>query len=1157
MRKFVLFLIALGMSLPTYSFATKNEFADKPSSLSITHFSKANQQTVQGTVTSSSGPIVGATVSVVGGASTQTDGNGKFSIAANVGATLRVSIVGYTTKEVVVTSSTVNVTLEEAGTSLDEVVVVGYGTQRRGNLTGAVSTVNIKENLEGRTVTDVGRAIQGTTPGLNVTLPSGEVGSDPVIKIRGAVASITGSSSPLILLDNVEIPSMLYVNPDDVESITVLKDAAASSIYGAKAATGVVLITTKTGSAGKPSINYSNNFSFQNPYKKFEMGTINALKYSIDALERVGGTVYGAFYSLDKASYEKALEWENKYGGKLGPNDPTVYGRDWYVDPANPGRKYGLRTYDPYEYMIREWAPTKTHNFSVSGTSGKTQYSTSFAAVDQSGMIKPGNKDNFTRYNAGLRLSTELTDYLTMRGGMMYSQRIKSYPYATNSTTADPWLYMYRWSSLYPMGYDELGNPIRSPWSENEFANKASMKRNYINANIGTTVKLKSNWKVDVDYTFTNEDYKWDRNGTRFTGANSWVAARERKDANGNSVYVNSDGEVVSAGSPGAMLAYDLINETYTANGSNPDHIYQRSEDEYKHTLNAFTTYDLNVNESHDFKFILGTNLVSSHGNYHWTQRTNLLDITNPQFDLAVGEVTGSGGEYWEAQLGYFGRVNYAFKNKYLFEGNIRYDGSSKFPKELKWRWFPSMSAGWVVSEESFMQPLSNTISFLKFRGSWGVIGNQAVPPDLYVANMNPSQSTWIANNAKVVSVGSPALRYPEVYWEDIETINGGLDARFLNNKLGLTLEWYKRSTNNMFGQLDGTTYTIGGSAPLLNRGSLVTKGYEIALDFNHRFENGLGINLRANFDDAKSRVYGYTPSRLTGSLYDGAVYGDIWGYVTDRLYQMDDFVLGADGKPQLVSLTPEMTKYNTSGGGRTYLQKNNPDGSKPIYQARLENSANFDFGPGDVKFKDLNGDGEIDNGDGTVDNPGDRTIIGNSTPRFNYGFRVGADYKGIDFGIFFQGVGKREVWGQGFLAQPGWHVSDGAMPATFVNDYWTPDNTGAFYPAAYSNGGTADINNMQVQSRYLLDMSYLRIKNISLGYTFPLELTQKAKLNRVRIYTSFENFFTWDNLRGLPIDPEEVSGYSMFNTSNYNSGRTGVGVPTFKSASFGLQLTF
>lgn len=1156
MRKLVLFSLALGMSLPTYSFVKVNKDKDRIQKTSGS-YRKVDQEVVQGKVTSKSGPLPGATVSVVGGESTQTDAEGNYSVKAKVGATLRVSMVGYATKEVIVTGTTVNIDLDEQGTALDEVVVVGYGTQRRGNLTGAVSTVNIKDNLEGRTVVDVGRAIQGTTPGLNITIPSGEVGSDPLIKIRGAVASITGSSSPLILLDNVEIPSILYVNPDDIESITVLKDAAASSIYGAKASTGVILITTKTGAAGKPSINYSNNFSYQNLSKKFEMGTINALKYSIDAMERVGATVYGAFYSLDKASYEKAKEWHDKYAGKLGPDDPTVYGRDWYVDPAFPTRKYGLRTYDPYDYMIREWAPTRTHNVSISGTAGKTKYTTSFAAVDQSGMLKPGNKDNFTRYNAALRLSTDLTDYLTVRGGLMYVNRIKTYPYATNSTTADPWLYMYRWSSLYPMGYDERGYPIRSPWSENEFANRASMNRNYVNANIGTTLKLKNNWKVDVDYTFTTEDYKWDRRGTRFTAANSWVAARERRDAAGNPVYVNSEGKVVSAGDPGAMLAYDLAYETYTANGSNPDHIYQRSENRFKHTLNAFTTYDLNLNTDHAFKFIVGSNLVTNNEKSHWTQRTNLLDITNPQFDLAVGEITGGGGEAWDAQLGYFGRMNYAFRNKYLFEGNVRYDGSSKFPKELKWQWFSSMSAGWVVSEEAFMQALNPAISFLKLRGSWGVIGNQAVPPDLYVSNMTSSESTWIANGAKVIAIGSPAIRYPSVFWEKLETLNGGLDARFLNNKLGLTVDIYKRTTKDMFGALSGTTWTIGGSAPQLNKGSLVTKGYEISVDFNHRFENGLGINLRANFDDAKSRVYGYTDSRIQGSLHDGAVYGDIWGYVTDRLFQLDDFVLDANGKPQLVTLTPEMTKYYTNGGGRTYLLKNNPDGSKPVYQTFLENSASFDFGPGDVKFKDLNGDGEIDNGDGTVDNPGDRTIIGNSTPRYNYGLRFGADYKGFDFSIFFQGVGARKIWGEGFLAQAGWHVSDGAMPATFVNDYWTPDNPDAFYPAAYSNGGTANINNMQIQSRYLLDMSYLRIKQLSLGYTLPREISQKVKLDRVRIYTSLENFFTWDKLRGLPIDPEEVSGYSMFNTSNYNMNRAGVGVPTYKSASFGLQLTF
>src|SRR5690606_2856827 len=260
----------------------------------------------------------------------------------------------------------------------------------------------------------------------------------------------------------------------------------------------------------------------------------------------------------------------------------------------------------------------------------------------QSGMLKPGDSDRFKRINGGLRLTTELNDNITLRGGAMFSQRNKTYPYATNSATADMWYYMYRWSSLYPMGNDEHGNPIRSPHSEFDAANEASMKRNYINMNVGTTVKLKSNWKVDVDYNFTNEDYNWFRPGTRFTAGDSWSAPAARMDASGNPVYVDATGAVVAAGAPGAMPAYDLIYREYTAPGGNPDHIYARTANTYKHTLNAFTTYDLNLDGGHDFKFMLGTNLVTDNARTHWTQQTTLLDITNPQFDLATGTITGS-----------------------------------------------------------------------------------------------------------------------------------------------------------------------------------------------------------------------------------------------------------------------------------------------------------------------------------------------------------------------------------------------------------------------------------------------------------------------------------------------------------------------------------
>ena len=580
MRRLILFSLALGLTMPTYaSFETNKGVVALGNHASWTNASSVLQNTVTGTVSGPDGPLAGVTVSVVGSSvKASTDESGKFSISAAVGSTLRFSYVGYESKEVTVAGNTMNVTLQSSSDLLDEVVVVGYGTQKKGNLTGAVSTISVKDNLEGRPIADVGRGIQGVTPGLTVTVPSGEVGSDPRIKIRGAVASLQASGDPLILLDNVEIPSIQYVNPDDIESITVLKDAASSSIYGAKAAFGVILITTKTGAKGeKIDISYSNNFSFQNPFKQYEMGRINALKYTKDAMERIGSNISGAFYYVTPEGYEMAKEWDDKYGTSLGPNDPTVFGRDWIVDPTNTSRKIGLRTYDPYDYMVREWAPTITNNASINGSVGRTKYTATFGHISQSGMLKAGDSDKFKRANAAVRVSTDVSDYLTFRSGAMFSQRQKLYPYATISTTADPWYYMYRWSSVYPMGLDENGSKIRSPWSEYEDANEASMKRNYINLNAGATVNMTKNWRLDVDYNFTNEDYDWFRPGTRFTAANSWIAPVKRLDANGNQVYVDNTGAVVPAGSPGAIAAYDLNTHEYTAPGANPDHVYARA----------------------------------------------------------------------------------------------------------------------------------------------------------------------------------------------------------------------------------------------------------------------------------------------------------------------------------------------------------------------------------------------------------------------------------------------------------------------------------------------------------------------------------------------------------------------------------------------------
>lgn len=1121
--------------------------------------SYAQQKSIIGKVTDETGvPLPGVSVKVKGtntGSSTGPDGN--YSVRANTGDILVFSFIGSLPQERTVgDDNTINVTLSADTKSLQEVVVVGYGTQRKSNLTGAISTIDVKKTLEGRPIADAGRAMQGAAPGLSVVIPSGEVGSDPIIKIRGQIGSIYGGSSPLILLDNVEIPSIQLVNPGDIASITILKDAAASSIYGAKAAFGVVLITTKQGSGtGKPQVNYSTNFSYQNPWKDLQMADVNALKYTVDAVERIGGTVAGAFYKVNRESYEKAVEWKSKYGGTIGNNDPTVYGRDWYFDPAR-NFKYGVRTYDPYDAMIKEWAPTKLHNLSVGGSSGKTSYNIGLAALDQSGMMKPANSDQFTRYNASLKVTSEINKHLTARAGALYSRRDKEYPYVTSSTTADPWLYLFRWSPVYPLGNDENGNPIRSPESEAKAANTANILRNYMNVNLGATVKIMDNWKVDFDYSFSNQEEIWKRPGTRYTARNSWVAPKPRVDASGNPVYVNGDGQVVASTAPGSMPAYDLSLDTYTAPGTGSDHLNRYAENFYRHTINATTTYNLILKNDHDFKFMAGLNRVTDDREDQFTQVTNISDLLNPQFGNGVGIYSGDGGKYWEAQLGYFGRVNYAFKNKYLLEGNLRYDGSSKFPTDLKWRWFPSFSVGWVASEESFMNWADPVLSMLKFRGSWGSIGDQTLPNNLYVPVMNIGQSTWIGGTgARATYVGTPSAVSASVTWQDIITSNLGVDASFLNNRLGLTFELFKRNTDNMIVPIEGIVPTFGASAPRTNVGSLETRGWELALNFNHKFENGLGINVSGNLSDAKSIITEYGSTRRVNENYVGKTYGEIWGYRTDRLYQMDDFDLDASGNLQKITLTANESKLYA--GKSAYKLKNGPNGEKPVYQPFVQNASNFFFGPGDVKFVDLNGDGEINNGNQFTDDHGDWEKLGNSTPRYEYGFRLGGDFKGFDLGAFFQGVGSRQIWGNGSLAIPGYQSSDGGVPAAIADNYWTPQNTDAFYPAAFNNAGSNTANNMQIQSRYLLDMSYLRLKNLTVGYSLPRALLKRASISSLRIYTALENFKTWDKLGGLPIDPEGINGYSMWNSSNYNLSRTGAGVPAFKSVSFGAQLTF
>lgn len=682
-------------------------------------------QIVNGLVVDVNGePVIGASVVEKGTTNGGiTDINGKFTLNVKPGSTLQISFVGYQTQEVKATK-TVKVVLKEDSELLSEVVVVGYGTQKKANLTGAVATVDVNKTLDSRPIADIGRGLQGSVPGVNITIPTGEIGSDPLIKIRGQIGSISGNNTPLILLDNVEIPSIQMVNPNDVQSISVLKDAASSSIYGSKAAFGVILITTKSGAqTDKFEVSYSNNFSWQDPAKSIEIGGIEALQYTLDAqINRGEPMPAGGFWRISPESLEKAIEWQKQYGGKVKWNDPVVYGRDWYYDGKD---KYGYRLYDAAKAMVRNWAPTMSHNLSVNGKSGKTSYNIGLGYLDQSGMSKTAKKDDFKRYNASVSVTSELNKYLTVRASSIYSDRNKRYP-GIGNTSADPWLYMYRWSPLFPMGVTEHGNPLKEPSYEMAASNTDNLQNKYYNVNLGFTLNITKNWDVKFDYTYDRQTSETNSSVTQYEAGATWYAPTAWIE-NGSQVFVNEQGERVDTG---GMPAYRFpVEKYYNSSGPGASQVGYQNKSVDNNTFNIYTTYNLQLGaeKEHAFKFMVGMNRVTSKWSLHKGWKTNLIDLTNPQFPLASGDQFIEGDRNWEAQLGFFGRLNYSFEDRYFLEANIRRDGSSKFPKNLQWRWFPSFSAGWVFTNESFMKPVENILSFGKFRASWGSIGDQTV----------------------------------------------------------------------------------------------------------------------------------------------------------------------------------------------------------------------------------------------------------------------------------------------------------------------------------------------------------------------------------------------------------------------------------------------
>lgn len=1050
-------------------------------------------------------PLAGATVITdQSKRGTTTSIDGKFTIELNGDKSIEVSFAGYKSHKILLTS-TASYRIELEAIALDQVVVVGYGTQKKANLTGAVTTVDIKKTFGSRPVADVSRSLQGVVPGLTITTPSGDLGTDPKIRLRGLYGSVNtgaGGAKPLILVDNVEIPSLQMIDPDDIENISVLKDAASASIYGTRGAFGVVLITTKSGKKGTPArVTYTNNFAWSKSINTVELApAADNAEASFSAIRRFDPsindiTVVSSIY-IDSLAIVKIREWEEKYGGQKLSNE-MEYGRDFEI---RGGKLFFYRPWNPGKMYMKDWTLQQRHNIGVSGGSEKTSYNMNLGYMGQEGVLKV-NPDKFSRYNFTLGVNTAATDWLDLRGKIIYSSTKFETPFIFSGAQYGPWYYLYRWPSIYPYGTYE-GKPFRNSVTEVEQAQMDQNKNGLTRISVGGTIKPLKGLTIDADYTYTSTNEHLNQTGGGTT-AYDWTL----KDNKLN--YFNYQGTSFNK-----ATWYSYWSEINTGK--------------------VFATYTRNIGD-HAIKLIAGGDIELFKNNSQTSERSNLIDPNYGSIGLTTGTPLVNGTNSHWATMGFFGRINYAYKNKYLLELNGRQDGSSRFPTTDLWGFFPSMSLGYVLTEESFMTAAQPYVSFLKLRASYGSIGNQAVGSYKFLSIMDPSLTGWLLPGGNTTTLGSPTSFSPALTWETVSTFDVGVDARLFNNKLGVSFDWFQRTTSNMISPGSQLPSSYGTTAPRRNSGELQGKGWELALDFSHTLPNGLHFTLTGTLSDAVEKITKFKnttkslPAVITALnevYYEGMTIGEIWGYETDRLFQESDFS-GRDAN------------------GRWIYKGEVPS------QTRLESGA-FIYGPGDVKYKDLDGNNEIYHGTNTVGDAGDKKIIGNSTFCYQYGFRIDADWKGFDLGIYFQGVAKRELWASGPIVFPGYRAKEGWFAHQM--NYWTPSNTEAFHPRPADYSATVDRWNFLPQTKYMLNLSYLRVKNVSLGYALPKQLISKAHFQRARIYVSAENLITFDKLGDVPLDPE-----IDFTQTQIEKDRAGFGraYPYRTTISAGLQVTF
>jgi len=1060
--------------------------------------------------------VTGTTIGTV------SDENGNYTIKIpSNDASLSFSFIGYKKQTIFVgNQSTVNVALKPSDIGVEEVVVVGYGTMKKENLTGAVSTVDVVKTLESKPVANIARSLQGTVSGVTITYGSGNLNESANIKLRG-YGSVNGNSDPLVLIDGVE-GSLDNINPEDIAKISVLKDAASSSIYGARAAFGVILVTTKRGEKGKVTVNYSNNFSMNIPIFNIKPAP---MKYLMDAIhtakERNNGGAPFAFGMGGTDWKDKSIAWEDKYGylGSSMTSDEMVEGRDFEV--IN-GQFYSYRSWDVFGQILNDKSYAQTQNISVNGGSDKVQYNLSYGYNSKEGLYKV-NTETLNKHTFIGNISAQLSNWFTLNFKTFYTKRIYEEPFNYRAGTLGYLFYALRWPSNFPYGVSDgsyfdapQGTSFIGPIGFLREANRNRIENDFSRNTVEAIVKIIDKENQLLNLT-ANASY-----------SNTSIVNHEK----GGSV------PMINWWSQGSTPKFDPI--YYSTSSSRNQTTYRTSENEL-YTMNAFVNYSNTAIKNNTFLFLAGMNVEQNNYLYNYAKRPFLLDPNLPELALATGDASVSNTIDQWSLLGYFARFNYNYKDKLLLELNGRLDGSSRFPAGDRFAFFPSASIGYKLSEENFAKNILSPIkiSTLKFRASWGQIGYQDVGQYAFVPTMSNSNAIWITNSQLEKTFNNPKAVAPSLTWETIETKDFGVDLGLFDGQISMVFDWFERTNKNMLGPGEQLPVVFGASAPKVNSGEMKTKGWEFTVNSKHHFGDHLNVYLTGVLSDATAKITKWNnETGILSDFYEGMNLGDIWGFKTDRLFQADDF--------------------NSDGSLKDGIPVQDPN----IY------SSGFNLGPGDVKYVDVNGDGVVNKGNFTKDDHGDLVVIGNTMPRYEYSFRIGADYKGFDFGILFQGVGKREYWGIGNVAVANFHYDN---LFDYQTDYWREDNTDAFYPRPFASNlstyipntrnigrlltpsgymNMRGINNLVPQTRYLQNLAYLRLKDLTLGYTLPAKITHKFKIEKLRLYFAAYNVAEWTK-SFIPVDPESSinthSSYSFYGTN----------LPQTRSFSLGLQLTF